>query len=141
MPKAALKHFAMPLILAAFTTANADIDIHEGMWEITNRIEMGGISIKIPETTISQCIDKQKIIPKSDKKINKYCKVSEQKIDGNTVTWKMQCTNNIESEGTATYQGDTFKGLIKSKTEVPNMGTMTMVIHLRGKRTGECKKD
>jgi len=132
------KYFALTLILMAFTSAHADVDLHDGMWEITSKIEMSGIPVQIPETKVSQCINKEKIIPKTDKKINKYCTISEQKIEGNTVTWKMECTNNTESQGSITYHGDTFEGLITTKTEVPNMGMMTMTIQLTGRRTGEC---
>ena len=136
-----IKRFTLALILTAFTGAYADINIHEGEWEITSKIEMKGmpIQVKIQETTITQCIDKEKIIPKTDKKINKYCTISEQKIEGDTVTWKMQCTNNMQSEGSVTYHGDTFEGVVNSNIEVPNIGAMTMVINMKGKRIGACK--
>ena len=136
------KHFAAILILglSALTSANADVDLHEGLWEISSKIEMSGIPVKIPDMKTSQCINKEKIIPKTDKKINKYCTVSEQNIDGNTVTWKMACTNNIESQGSITYHRDTFEGLITTKTEVPNMGMMTMSMQMTGRRTGVCTK-
>lgn len=132
------KYFALTLILMAFTSAHADVDLHEGMWEITSKIEMSGIPVQIPETKVSQCINKEKIIPKTNKKVNEHCTISEQKIEGNTVTWKMNCAGKMESQGSITYHGDTFEGLITTQTEVPNMGMMTMTIHLTGKRTGEC---
>jgi rare lipoprotein A (peptidoglycan hydrolase) len=132
------KYFVLTLILTAFTSANADVDLHEGMWEITSKIEMSGIPVQIPDTTISQCISKEKIIPKTNKKVNEHCTVSEQKIEGNTVTWKMKCAGKMESQGSITYHGDTFEGLITSQTEIPNMGMMTMTIQMTGKRTGEC---
>ena len=139
MPKK-LKYFAAVLALAGFTSAQADINVQEGLWEISNHIEMSGMPIKIPDTKITQCIDKTKVIPKSDEKINKYCKVIDQKIDGDTVSWKMECKNNMESEGSVTYHGETFEGNIQTKMEVPNMGTMTMTITATGKRIGECEK-
>ncbi len=132
------KYFALALILTAFTSAQADVDLHEGMWEITSKIEMSGIPVQIPDTTISQCISKEKIIPKTNKKVNEHCTVSEQKIEGNTVTWKMKCAGKMESQGSITYHGDTFEGLITNQTEIPDMGMMTMTIQLTGKRTGEC---
>jgi hypothetical protein len=134
------KLFAAAIILLVSSAAYADIDLHEGMWEITNKVEMSGLPIKLPETKISQCITKQKVIPKSNKKINKHCTVSEQKIEGDTVTWKMQCKNKIESNGSVIYHGDTLEGIIKSNTVIPNMGTIEVDIHLSGRRTGECKK-
>ncbi len=132
------KYFALTLILMAFTSANADVDLHEGMWEITSKIEMSGIPVQIPEMKVSQCISKENIIPETNKKVSEHCTISEQKIEGNTVTWKMNCAGKMESQGSITYHGDTFEGLITTQTEVPNMGMMTMTIQLTGKRTGEC---
>lgn len=132
------KHFALALILTAFTSAHADVDLHEGMWEITSKVEMSGMPVQIPDTTVSQCINKENIIPKTNKKINEHCTISEQKIEGNTVTWKMKCSGKMESQGSITYHGDTFEGLITSKIEIPDMGMMTMTVQLAGKRTGEC---
>ena len=136
------KKVFLALIVTAFTLANADINVEEGMWEITSKIDMSGLPVKvnIGEQKITQCIDKQKIVPSTDKKINKYCTISDQKIEGNTVTWKMQCTNNMHSEGSVTYNGDTFSGKMTSVAEIPNMGKMTTVIHMKGKRIGECTK-
>jgi len=128
------------ILLSVSSAAYADIDLHEGMWEITNKIEMSGIPIKLPDTKVSQCITKEKIIPKSNKKINKHCTISEQKIEGDTVTWKMQCAKKVASQGTVTYHGDTLEGIINSSSEIPNLGTIEMDIHLSGKRTGECSK-
>ena len=132
------KYFTLVLILMAFTSAQADVDLHEGMWEITSKIEMSGVPVQIPDTTISQCISKEKIIPKTNKKVNEHCTISEQKIEGNTVTWKMKCAGKMKSQGSITYHGDTFEGLITSQIEIPNMGMMTMTIQMTGKRTGEC---
>jgi len=134
-------YFALALIITVSTSANADINVQEGLWEITSKIEISGtpVQINIGEQKVTQCIDKQKIIPKTDKKINKYCTISDQTIDGDTVTWKMTCTNNMHSEGSITYHGDTFNGKMRSKAEIPNMGMMAMNIQLTGKRIGECK--
>ena len=134
-------YFAFALIITVSTSANADINVQEGLWEITSKIEISGtpVQINIGEQKVTQCIDKQKIIPKTDKKINKYCTISDQVIDGDTVTWKMTCTNNMHSEGSITYHGDTFNGKMRSKAEIPNMGMMAMNIQLTGKRIGECK--
>ena len=136
------KYFAAIVIMPAFTSANADINIHEGEWEITSKIEMSGmpVQINIGEQKITQCIDKQKIVPKTDKKINQYCTISGQNIEGDRVTWKMTCTNNIHSEGSITYHGDTCDGEMTTITEVPEMGKMTMIVHMKGKRIGECTK-
>jgi len=137
------KRLVLAMIVTAFTSANADINVKEGNWEITSKIEVSGmpIQVNIGEQKVTQCIDKQKIVPKTDKKINKYCTITDQNINGDTVSWKMQCTNAMHSEGSITYHGETFDGKMTSVTEIPNMGAMTTIIHMKGKRIGECKKD
>jgi len=141
MMKRKWKLSSAALLLALATSAQADIDIHEGMWEITNSIEISGIHMKMPETKITQCISKKKIVPRTDKKVNKYCSVSDQQIVGNTVTWKMECSNDMHSDGSVTYHGETFEGVVHASTKVPQIGKVAMTIHTRGKRTGECKKN
>jgi len=138
MLKRKFKHFTLSLIMTAFTSAYADVDLHAGMWEITSKIEMSGIPVKIPKMKVSQCINKENIIPKTNQKVNEHCSIAEQKIEGNTVTWKINCGGKVESQGSVTYHGDTFNGLINTQSEVPSMGMMTMTIQLTGKRTGEC---
>ena len=136
-------HCCFPALSVLFLTLSsavqADINVKKGMWEINNKINVTGVPIKIPDTKVSQCIDKQTIVPKSDKKINKYCKVIEQTIHGDTVSWKMSCSNKMESHGSITYHGDTFEGTVSSTMVVPAMGSMLITNHMTGKRTGECK--
>ncbi len=139
MSKNSYRFPALALIWIFATTAYADINVKKGMWEISNRMEVSGLPIKIPDTKISQCIDKQTIIPKTDKKINQYCKIIEQKVEGDTVSWKMQCTNSMQSHGSITYSGETFEGLVTTTTKVPSMGEMIITNHISGKRTGECQ--
>ncbi len=136
------KKFNYPALMFVWiltTAVYADINVEKGMWEISNRMEVSGMPIKIPDSKISQCIDRQTIVPKADEKVNKYCKIIEQKIDGNTVSWKMQCTNKMQSHGSITYSGQTFEGLVTTTTEVPSMGEMIITNHISGRRTGECK--
>ncbi len=133
------RYSTLALVWMLATVAYGDINVKKGMWEISNHMNVSGLPIKIPDTKISQCIDAQTIIPKADKKINKYCKIIEQKIVGDTVTWKMQCTNKMQSHGSITYHGETFDGIITTTTKVPPIGTMIMTNHITGRRTGECK--
>ncbi len=133
------RYHALALVWMLATAVYGDINVKKGMWEISNRTETSGLPIKIPDTKTSQCIDAQTIIPKADKNINKYCKILEQKIVGNTVTWKMQCTNKIQSHGSITYHGKTFEGTVTTTTEIPSMGAILMTNHISGRRTGECK--
>lgn len=129
------------LVVGSLNVAHAEIDVEGGLWEISNHIEMSGLPVKLPDTKITQCIDKRKIVPKANSKINKYCKVTEQKIEGNTVSWKMECRNKTHSEGSATYHGKSFNGSVTTQTKIPGMGMMTMLIKMKGRRIGTCLKE
>ncbi len=133
------RYSALILVWMLSTIAYGDINVKKGMWEINNHTKVSGLPMKIPDTKILQCIDAQSIIPKADKKINKYCKIIEQKIVGDTVSWKMQCTHKMQSHGSITYHGKTFDGIVTTSTKVPHIGSMTMTNHITGRRTGECK--
>jgi hypothetical protein len=63
------------------------------------------------------------------------CKVSDQKISGSTVSWKMACAAPQNMNGTAelVFKGDTYTGTMNMTTP---QGAMTM--KMSGKRLGEC---
>ena len=69
------------------------------------------------------------------------CKITDQKISGNTVTWTMKCSGEdaMDVNGKTTYNGDTFKGTITMISNDPDEGKMKMINHISGKRVGECK--
>ncbi len=131
--------YYLALFAAVSSLLHADIDIHEGMWEIKGSIESSGLPIQIPEQKTSQCITRQNSIPQTNSEVAKYCQVAEQKIEGNTISWKMQCKNNIQSDGTISYRGDTFDGFITVHTQIPQLGSVKMTTRVEGVRTGECR--
>jgi hypothetical protein len=80
------------------------------------------------------------MLPKEQEQ-EQECKVKDQKISGNTVTWTMECggKNAIEITGKTTYQGDTLEGTIIMISNDPDEGKMKIITHISGKRIGECK--
>jgi len=122
----------------------AQSTMREGSWEIKAQMEMPGMPMKMPETTMTQCITPEQAkspssaLPgPSGKPNDSSCKATDQKIDGNTVTWKMSCSapQSMTGEGRIVFSGDSYTGTMTMTTQ---QGTMNM--KYSGKRLGDCKK-
>ena len=125
--------------LLSATTAAADYDINEGLWEITTKVEMEGMPMTMAPFTNTQCITKDTLVPKSDQP-GQECKLINQKITGNTITYDMECSGpggSMKGHGEATYTGDTMTG--KMEMKMPSQGDMKMIMKMSGKRIGPCK--
>jgi len=132
------------LIASSLTVANADVNMHEGLWKMTVQTEMSGMpmQMQIPATSFTQCLTKKDLIPKDQEGKKGKCKIIKQDISGDTVNWVMECHEEAKMTaiGTATYHGDSFEGSTDITTVIPQMGTMKMKQKITGKRIGECKK-
>jgi len=117
--------------------AAGPVDMQEGQWEITTRVEMPGIPVQIPPMTVSQCITQKDLIPPSEQP-DSECTVTHNQINGNTVTWSIECKGeggNTRGDGQITYHGDRFEGSMKMS--MPE--GMSMTNHMSGKRIGPCR--
>jgi hypothetical protein len=116
----------------------------EGLWEITTKAEMKGMPSQMPPTTVRTCISKKDMVPKPDAQSGQDCKMKDQKVVGDTVSYSMVCTGKngtaMEMSGKMTYKGNVFEGssttTIKSKGE----GDMQMSSKMTGKYVGPCTK-
>lgn len=117
-------------------------DMQEGLWEISSAVEVPGMPMAMPPTTIQHCFtksdvaDKQKILPINDGK----CELQDYKQDGNKATWKMQCRGEMAMKGTGeiTYHGDSYQG--KMIMEMGGAGQGGQVIQkYSAKRIGDCQ--
>jgi len=129
---------ALVIVLTAVSIsfAGSGPDMQEGLWEITSKMKMRGMDM--PSHTHTQCITKKDLVPQSSQP-GQECKISNYKIEGNTVTWSIQCsTQGGEMTGTGriTYSGDSFEGTMKM-----TMGGsgMEMITYMSGRRIGDCK--
>lgn len=130
------------VILSFVIAGEASAQMKDGLWEITTKIEMKGMPNQIPAMTVKQCMTKNDITPKPMGK-DQNCKIKDQKIMGDTVTYAMECKGKdgtvTESVGKMTYKGDSFEGsnniTTKSKRE-----TMQMTSRMTGKYLGSCTK-
>jgi hypothetical protein len=123
-------------LLTGIHTVYAGADIQDGLWEITSKMEMPGMPMEMPPVTFTQCMNSQESVP-HDAKQNPDCKIKNTKVEGDTVSWDMQCSGrsgNMKSSGKITYKGSTFKGSVNAVADGMEM-TQTM----SGRRIGDCR--
>lgn len=131
------------IFLATFSFAEPNMN--EGKWEIITKVEIKGMPMQMPPQTFTQCIKKEDIVPKTQTQNNKNdeCKVLNNEVNGNTVTWEIECKSNKSGvstgKGTVTYNGDTMEGRVDINVSGGNMGDVKMIQHLNGKWIGDCK--
>jgi hypothetical protein len=120
--------FVATLFMACGNSAHA-ANVDE-LWEITNSMEMQGMSI--PASTQNSCIAKNQ--PYKPEPEDKNCSVSDVRVSGNRTTWKMKCTGKDAMEGTGdmTKTASTLKGVMTMKTQGEQM-TMKMSGRIIGK--------
>ena len=116
-----------------------------GRWETTTQMDMPGLPVKMPEMKATSCVTPdqaknpggtvQNATWRGRGRGNDNCKTSDQKVDGNKVTWKIACTgaDAMTGEGEMVFSGDSYAGKM---TMSMAQGQMTM--QYSGKRIGEC---
>jgi Protein of unknown function (DUF3617) len=110
-----------------------------GQWRITVEVDIPGMPVKMPPHTFNVCVteddlkDPQRSVPKDPKS---QCTMSDFKIDGNTVSWTVDCPKqNTKGEGKITFSEESYTGWMKMQ-----MGEQEMTSKYSGKWVGECKK-
>jgi hypothetical protein len=122
----------------SISIAGSGPNMQEGKWEVTTRMEMPGMSISMPEVTSTQCLTKKDFVPRGSQQ-GQECKITETKVDGNTVTWAVKCSGQggeVTGTGKMTYSGSSFKGTIEMTMVQSNT---KMISHINGHRIGDCK--
>jgi hypothetical protein len=130
--------FVIILICAGATAHSAGVDVKEGEWESSTEasMTMGAMSMPPTTTKLTYCLTREDLVPKTE--TDKECKILNQKVVGNTVSWRMEC-RKAEGEGEITYRGSTYKGNFRMKM-VEDGQTMNMNMKLAGKYLGPCPK-
>ena len=133
--------FRIAILLAAVCalavpfTASAK-NMKPGKWELT--FEMSGGPMAGHPFTTNKCVTPEEAASNEPPKAreNSECKVTDMKIDGNTVSWKVSCAKSgATGDGTATYTGDSFNGTSHIK-----MGEQEFTQKFSGKFLGACDK-
>jgi hypothetical protein len=135
---------AIVLTLVCFSGVQAaDLNMKDGLWEITTKVEMKGMPANIPPTVMKQCMTKKESVPQQSKDKNPNCKMVEQKVSGDSVTWSMICKEKdgtVDSKGKITYKGDTFDGTTTTTIKDKSGKAQQIATKMRGKRLGPCVK-
>ncbi|MEW6313382.1 MAG: DUF3617 family protein [Pseudomonadota bacterium] len=106
------------------------------LWEISSKMEMAGMPFVMPAQASKICIPKGKEKdPNQALPGDRNCKMSDVKVSGNRMSWKMSCEgeNPMSGSGEMIYGADTYSGKVKMHSRD---GDMTMTYD--GKRIGKC---
>ncbi|MBN1142527.1 MAG: DUF3617 domain-containing protein [Deltaproteobacteria bacterium] len=135
--------FVLPLIailpLSAFGQQGSEINMREGLWEITSEVKMPGMPMAIPPMTHQQCIKKSDLattMPSSGPE-SQECTTRNLSIRGNSISYDVECGSGesaTKAHAVFTYEGDTMKGTMK--TTGPE--GMQMTTTFTGRRVGDC---
>jgi len=128
------------------TATAAGPDFKQGEWSVSYTMEVQGMPFPMPPITAKKvmCLDKDNYVPDNSQQ-GQDCKVSDQKVNGNTVTWTMNCRaqeRTIEGHGKITYKGDKYDGVMDAKLisadgQGPAVGYKYA---MHGQRQGACSK-
>ena len=117
----------------------ADHPQKPGKWQVKFEMEMPGMPFKMPPVTTEVCLteedlkDPQKSVPNDPKA---QCKIGDYKVDGNTVTWSVDCPKqNTKGNGEITFTEDAYTGWMKM-----TVGEQEMKTKYSGKFLGACTK-
>jgi hypothetical protein len=131
------------LCIAVTTVLVAQSPMRAGRWEVVMQMQMPNMPVQMPEMKTSQCITPEQLkdpasaLPNGSPNAtnNQACKVSDYKVSGNTVTWKVACSapQTMTASGEMTVDGDSYVGTMKMTTP---QGPMSM--KMTGTRRGDC---
>ena len=138
--------FLTLLLAGSAGSAVAAPDFKEGEWNVSYQMEVTGMPFTMPPITArkTMCLDKKNYVPDNSQQ-GQECKVSDQKVNGNTVTWIMRCRaqeRTIEGQGKITYKGDRYDGVMDAKLlSADNQGPAVGYKYtMQGQRLGACGK-
>jgi len=141
-----MKFLTILLVGSTGTAFAAGPDFKEGEWSVSYRMEVVGMPFPMPPITArkTMCLDKSNFVPDNSQQ-GQECKVSDQKVNGNTVTWTMHCRaqeRTIEGHGKITYKGDRYDGVMDAKLISVDYQSPTVSYKytMQGQRLGACGK-
>jgi len=130
------------VLLSVLWTASAFAELKEGLWEITTQVEIEGMPYSMPPNTIRQCITKSDPVPQTNDK-GYDCKITDQKISGNTVSYTVECKGkegDMQTSGTTTYTDNSMNGTSTTNFKMQGQPEMQMTSKITGKYIGTCTK-
>jgi hypothetical protein len=136
---------SMAIVISLVWITGASAEMKEGLWQITTKSEMKGMSMQMPATTMKQCMTKKDMAPKPEKQsTGQECAMKDQKVSGDTVTFTMECKSadsTTVQNGKMTYKGDSFDGTTDTTIKTKGQPDMKMTSTMSGKYLGLCPKE
>lgn len=127
------------LALVAVPAGAAEHPQKPGKWQIKMEMEIPGMPVKMPPVNFEVCLteedlkDPQKSVPNDPKS---KCNVGDYKVDGNTVSWTVDCPKqNMKGNGEITYTDSSYTGQM-----LMTVGEQEMKTKYSGKWLGSCTK-
>jgi len=128
---------AVALVAVSGVAVFAASEMREGKWEITSKVEMPGMPMKMAPTVMTHCYTKEDVKDRKNVVSNKNndCKVTDMKVSGNKVTWKMKCTGKSKGtfSGVTVFGSDYYNSTMNMQSEGYNMTTK-----VKARRIGNC---
>lgn len=121
-------------------------DFTQGEWNLNYRMEVVGMSFPMPPITSKKtlCITKENLVPDMAQE-GQVCTASDQKVNGNTVTWTVNCQakeGKVEGQGKITYAGGRADGVVNASL-IPSANPDMPIRYqytIEGKLVGNCPK-
>lgn len=126
-------------LVVSGTTPSPAADIREGQWETTTEMAMEGVSFAMPPTKTTHCVTKQDPVPKGER--DKNCAVKEQTVTGNTVRWRIVCTEGdttSDGKGEMTYSGAGYRGTMLMTVTEKKGPPSRITLKMSGRYLGPC---
>ncbi|MGV1099681.1 DUF3617 domain-containing protein [Thiovibrio sp. JS02] len=135
--------FSAFAILLCCTGSAAAGEGPDELWEVRSKTEMPGMPFPMPAQTVTVCIpkgqekDPSKSIPQDP---NQQCKMTDVKVSGNKMTWKMVCTgeNPMTGNGEMEYGPGHYSGRMQMQGKQGGE-PFEMATSYEGKKVGSCK--
>lgn len=137
------------VVVAAGAPAGAAVPMNpgsfrEGLWEMTIRAEVPGAK-PMPPIVLKKCISAQEIqdlqARASRPPGSEQCKVLDQRTQGSTTSWKIECTGRMKmtGDGSVTSSGDSYTMQSSMLMTTAEGKSIQVKNDLSGKRLGDCK--
>jgi hypothetical protein len=118
------------------------VAVEPGKWEMTMTMEMS--MLPAPQTrTSTECIEQDELSPEDfNMDEDSPCNISDMVIDGNTVSWAINCPGPTGGEMTGSWSftshGDSITGEGSMTAEMAGQ-SMEFKMNWGGKRVGDCE--
>jgi hypothetical protein len=129
----------LAVLLSPGPSAAADPQMKPGLWEISAKIEVTGMSYMTPEQTLQHCYTEEEVAQAEGPVPQQQgdCKLEDTKRVGNKLSWKIVCAGQSagEGEGEIVFTSATsYEGWMKFASQ-----GQVMTTRYSARRLGDCR--